>query len=155
SPRAVIRRLGDYTGLTGGIVPTVPRNPTGVPRPWDGSDAVAIGIKCDSSQNPTGTLPVLGYRTIGIAFFASTPIQTSTPSSPPPSPAPPVPRMPRRMSAPELATTALPERQMILDPILAQKSLMMLYGPRGLGKTHVALGIAWAAASGQSFLKWK
>lgn len=58
------------------------------------------------------------------------------------------------MSAPKLLTADLPERETILDPILAQKSLMMLYGPRGLGKTHLALGIAWAAASGLSFLKW-
>jgi hypothetical protein len=72
---------------------------------------------------------------------------TIRPSTPPP--------MPDLMSAPQLAAANLPAREPILDPILAQKSLMMLYGPRGLGKTHVALGLAWAAASGQSFLKWK
>lgn len=64
------------------------------------------------------------------------------------------PQSPTLMSAPKLLTADLPEREPILDPILAQKSLMMLYGPRGLGKTHLALGIAWAAASGLSFLKW-
>lgn len=60
-----------------------------------------------------------------------------------------------RLSAPDLLATDLPEREVILDPILAQKSLVLLYGPRGLGKTFVALGIAWAAASGGSFLKWR
>ncbi|MBS0223599.1 MAG: AAA family ATPase [Proteobacteria bacterium] len=60
-----------------------------------------------------------------------------------------------RLSAPDLLATALPEREVILDPILSQKSLVLLYGPRGLGKTFVALGIAWAAASGGSFLKWR
>ncbi len=62
--------------------------------------------------------------------------------------------MPELVSATKLMSAALPERKVILDPILAQKSLMMLYGPRGLGKTHLALGIAWAVASGDSFLKW-
>ena len=70
------------------------------------------------------------------------------------SPAPQTSSVPRLMPATELIAANLPARESILDPILAQKSLMMLYGPRGLGKTHVALGIAWAAAAGQSFLKW-
>ena len=64
----------------------------------------------------------------------------------PPPPPPPQP-MPELVSATHLMSASLPERQVILDPILAQKSLMMLYGPRGLGKTHLALGIAWAVAS--------
>jgi KaiC/GvpD/RAD55 family RecA-like ATPase len=63
--------------------------------------------------------------------------------------------MPRRIAAPALSTAALPERESILDPILSTKSLALLYGPRGLGKTFVALGIAWAAASGGSFLGWR
>src|SRR5262249_41247239 len=45
--------------------------------------------------------------------------------------------------------------QTILDPILASNSLALLYGPRGLGKTFVALGIAWAVAGGGSFLGWR
>ena len=66
------------------------------------------------------------------------------------------PRPPlKRLSAPALMATDLPEREVILGPILARKSLVLLYGPRGLGKTFVALGIAWAAASGGSFLKWR
>ena len=63
--------------------------------------------------------------------------------------------MPRRIAAPDLVAADLPERATILDPILSAKSLALLYGPRGLGKTFVALGIAWAAASGGSFLGWK
>src|SRR5690242_21941756 len=59
-----------------------------------------------------------------------------------------------RHAAPDFDALALPERETILDPILATKSLALLYGPRGLGKTFVALGIAWAAASGASFLGW-
>jgi hypothetical protein len=59
-----------------------------------------------------------------------------------------------RLTAPELLAAELPERAAILDPILATKSLALLYGPRGLGKTFVALGIARAAAAGESFLGW-
>lgn len=79
-------------------------------------------------------------------------MQFKFPSLPPPPP-PPQP-MPELVSATHLISATLPEREIILDPILAQKSLVMLYGPRGLGKTHLALGIAWAVASGGSFLKW-
>jgi hypothetical protein len=63
-------------------------------------------------------------------------------------------KLPRQMSAPELISANLRGREMMLDPILATNSLALLYGPRGLGKTFVALGIAWAAAAGASFLGW-
>jgi KaiC/GvpD/RAD55 family RecA-like ATPase len=62
---------------------------------------------------------------------------------------------PPRIPATELMVADLPERKAILDPILATKSLALLYGPRGLGKTFVAMGIAWAAASGTTFLDWR
>jgi hypothetical protein len=60
-----------------------------------------------------------------------------------------------RFAAPEFARLELPEREAFLDPILSSKSLALLYGPRGLGKTFVALGIAWATAAGESFLGWR
>lgn len=62
---------------------------------------------------------------------------------------------PQSLSAAELMTARLPPRAPLLDPVLPTKGLAMLYGPRGLGKTHVALGIAWAVASGGAFLKWQ
>ena len=30
----------------------------------------------------------------------------------------------------------------------------MIHAPRGIGKTHVALGTAWAVAAGGGFLRW-
>jgi len=63
--------------------------------------------------------------------------------------------LPQSITASELLTFQLPPREMLVDPIIRAKGLAMLYGPRGLGKTHVALGIAWAAASGSTFLKWR
>jgi hypothetical protein len=62
--------------------------------------------------------------------------------------------MPPPVAAPKLFDAELPQRQIRLDPILSNDTLAPLYGPRGLGKTFVALGMAWAAASGSSFLNW-
>src|SRR6185437_13824590 len=61
----------------------------------------------------------------------------------------------RLRCASELAATDLPPRELLLDPLISTQTLALLYGPRGIGKTFVALGIAWAAASGGSFLGWR
>ena len=55
----------------------------------------------------------------------------------------------------EFLTNDLPAREEILSPWLLSQSLTMIYSWRGVGKTHVALGIAYAVASGNSFLGWK
>jgi putative DNA primase/helicase len=49
----------------------------------------------------------------------------------------------------------IPPREMILAPIIQEKSTAMLYASRGNGKTHVAHGIALAVATGAKFLKWE
>ena len=49
----------------------------------------------------------------------------------------------------------LPEREMLLSPFLTTQGLVLLYARRGVGKTHVALGIACAVAAGGRFLKWE
>lgn len=54
----------------------------------------------------------------------------------------------------EFLAKQFPPREMLLDPILPKKSISMLFGPRGLGKTFMAMGIALAVASGDSFLGW-
>lgn len=48
----------------------------------------------------------------------------------------------------------LPPREHILAPWLPVQGLTMIYAPRGIGKTHVALGIANAVANGTTFLNW-
>ena len=47
------------------------------------------------------------------------------------------------------------DKQPILTPLLSDSSLALLYGPRGIGKSFTALGIAWAVAAGCEFLKWR
>jgi hypothetical protein len=48
-----------------------------------------------------------------------------------------------------------PTRELILSAWLTEASLNMIYSWRGVGKTHVALGIAYAVATGGKFLKWE
>lgn len=47
------------------------------------------------------------------------------------------------------------DRQMILRPVIPEKGLAMIYATRGVGKTHVALGISVAVATGGRFLRWQ
>jgi putative DNA primase/helicase len=48
----------------------------------------------------------------------------------------------------------IPPREMLLAPILPERSLAMLYAPRGLGKSWLALSIGLAVASGATLLRW-
>ena len=48
----------------------------------------------------------------------------------------------------------IPPRDYILAPWLTTQSLSMIHAPRGIGKTHVSLGIAHAVATGGEFLRW-
>jgi hypothetical protein len=70
-------------------------------------------------------------------------------------PKPPPLRPLAAITANELLATDLPPREMILAPWLPLKGLAMVYGPRGIGKTHLTLGIGYAAACGGSFLTWR
>ena len=60
----------------------------------------------------------------------------------------------RPLDLKEFLQLSIKPRGMVLDPILPEKGLAMLYAARGTGKTHVALGIAYAVATGSKFLKW-
>ena len=44
-------------------------------------------------------------------------------------------------------------REMLLSPILPERSLAMLYAPRGLGKSWLALSIGLSVAAGRSVLR--
>jgi hypothetical protein len=49
----------------------------------------------------------------------------------------------------------MPPREMLLNPILPERSLAMLYAPRGVGKTLLALSMGLAVASGSPLLRWR
>ena len=46
------------------------------------------------------------------------------------------------------------DRRPLLRPVLSTDSLTLLYGPRGVGKSFLALAMAWSVAAGGNFLKW-
>jgi RecA-family ATPase len=54
----------------------------------------------------------------------------------------------------DFAHREFPPRENLLAPWMAAKGLAMVFTPRGVGKTHFALGVAYAVASGGSFMKW-
>jgi hypothetical protein len=55
----------------------------------------------------------------------------------------------------EFLTMQFPAREFVLAPIIPTKGLAMIYAQRGVGKTHVGLGSAYAVASGSEFLRWR
>lgn len=54
----------------------------------------------------------------------------------------------------EFLAMTFPPRENVLAPWLPRQGLAMVHAYRGVGKTHLQLGIAVAVASGGSFLKW-
>lgn len=54
----------------------------------------------------------------------------------------------------EFLALNIPPRTFLLEPTIPQQGLVMIYGPRGLGKTQVSVGVAIGVASGGRFLKW-
>jgi putative DNA primase/helicase len=54
----------------------------------------------------------------------------------------------------EFLNLKVPPREMLLDPVLPERSLSMLYAPRGVGKSWLGLSIGLAVASGTPLLRW-
>lgn len=59
------------------------------------------------------------------------------------------------LTAAQLMAADLPPRSDLLPPWLASDTAALIYGPPGIGKSFLALGIAWAVASGGAFLGWQ
>lgn len=55
----------------------------------------------------------------------------------------------------ELLQRDFPPMDALLFPWLRKQHLSMVHAKRGVGKTHFALGVAYAVAGGGTFLKWK
>jgi RecA-family ATPase len=49
----------------------------------------------------------------------------------------------------------IPAKAMLLAPWLPEAGIAMIFAPRGIGKTYLALGVAYAVATGGEFLRWK
>lgn len=54
----------------------------------------------------------------------------------------------------DLLAAHLAPREPILAPIIVEKSLAMIHAWRGTGKTSVAMGMAYAVATGGKFMRW-
>jgi hypothetical protein len=48
----------------------------------------------------------------------------------------------------------IPPREMLLSPILPERSLAMLYAPRGMGKSILSLSIGLSVAAGAGIHHW-
>src|ERR1051326_7465415 len=59
------------------------------------------------------------------------------------------------VTAAEFIATQIPQREMILDPIVPSQGLVMVYALRGIGKTFFSLSAAYAIAAAGSFLRFK
>lgn len=59
------------------------------------------------------------------------------------------------IDAVDFMSIEFPPRENILSPWLPSQGLAMVYAPRGIGKTHFSLGLAYAVSSGGEFLRWK
>lgn len=60
----------------------------------------------------------------------------------------------RSLDIAQFLSLDIPPREMVLGPVIPAQGLVMLYSKRGVGKTHIALSIAYAVASGSPFLRW-
>jgi hypothetical protein len=61
----------------------------------------------------------------------------------------------KALNAEQLLRAQFPARSLMFAPWLPDKGLAMIYSPRGVGKTWIALSIAHAIASGGEFLCWR
>jgi putative DNA primase/helicase len=61
----------------------------------------------------------------------------------------------RCVNAFELLSLNIPQREMLLSPILPRQGLAMVHAARGIGKTFISLSVAYAVASGgKVFDRW-
>ena len=67
----------------------------------------------------------------------------------------PLPEPLRSLPLDEFLKLDVKPRAQLLAPVLPEKGLAMLYAPRGMGKTLLALGMSYAVATGGTVLRWQ
>lgn len=67
----------------------------------------------------------------------------------------PIQRILKSVGIGEFLRTKLPQKPLILDPILREQDIQLIYAPAGVGKTHLAMNMAYAISTGGSFLCFK
>lgn len=70
-------------------------------------------------------------------------------------PAADTPPAPVVIDLPDFLAKEIPPRELLLEPWLPAQGLAMIHAMRGIGKTHLSLGVAYAVASGGAFLGWQ
>ncbi len=55
----------------------------------------------------------------------------------------------------EFLAREFPPREIMFAPWLPTQGIALIHAERGVGKTHVALGTAWAIHVGAGFLRWR
>ena len=55
----------------------------------------------------------------------------------------------------DFLSIALPKRSFLLRPVIPTQGIVILFAPRGIGKTFAALGAAMAVAGGLSIYNWR
>ena len=68
---------------------------------------------------------------------------------------PPVTRVLKSVGIGEFLRRELPQKPLILDPILREQDIQLIYAPAGVGKTHLAMNMAYTIATGGTFLNFK
>ncbi|MHA1575145.1 MAG: AAA family ATPase [Alphaproteobacteria bacterium] len=59
------------------------------------------------------------------------------------------------LSQTELLEMEIPPRKYLLENLISEKSLNMVFAERGIGKTWFAMTLAYTISTGGSFLKWQ
>jgi hypothetical protein len=67
----------------------------------------------------------------------------------------PLPQPIRAYDVHELAEMKFKSRDLLLGPWLHTQDLCMVFAGRGIGKTHFALAISFAVATGGQFIRWQ
>src|SRR5271157_2140505 len=99
-------------------------------------NTVAADLMFSISNVINRLLPVRGTMPIG--------------GTPLPQPRPPL----QAVGFNDFLNLDIPPREMLLSPILPERSLSMLYAPRGIGKSWLALSIGLSVAAGRPLLRW-